>query len=195
VSELIIYSLIFIAAITAMSLFLVWRRFGNWRRFAARHGLRFSMKSWFREPMVSGQIEGRTFRLYKAPVSSDTGLLGVEMVAMSVGLLSPLPEQMEVSTRGPAGHPVNWPEEQAIDLGDEEFDQRFAVRGRNHTEILLYMNEQRRGALLRLLDSQDAMQVGIQSGEVSLIQRRMFSEMDYLEERMRLMLDVARQLE
>jgi hypothetical protein len=194
-SQLLLYALISVAALVVLSILLVWRRYRNWRRFASRHGLRFSMRPWFRHPMVTGQVEGRTFRLYKAPTSSDTGLLGVDMVAMSVGLLDPPPEEMEVCSQGPAGRPLEWPEEQGIKLGDENFDRRLAVRGRNPSEIRLYMNEKRRRALLKLLDSQDAQQVGVRSGEVFLVQRRMVSDMDYLEERLRLMLDIARQLE
>jgi hypothetical protein len=195
VSQSIVYAVILASAIVAVSVFLIWHRFRNWRRFASRHGLRFSTKSWFRQPMVTGQIKGRTFRLYKAPVSSDTGLLGVDMVAMSVGLLKPLPEEMEVGTRGPAGHPFEWPEEEAIELGDEDFDRRLAVRGRNASEIRLYMDEKRRGALLNLVGSLDAQQIGVRGGELFVIQRRMVSDVNYLEERLRLMLEVARQLE
>ncbi|MFB3904496.1 MAG: hypothetical protein ACE15E_13690 [Acidobacteriota bacterium] len=86
-----------VALVVAVSVFLAYRRTRNWRRFAAEYRFTFKQEPRLRKPRVLGEIQGRPFRLPKAETSSDTGLLGLEMVEMTMGLFGRLPKGLDIS--------------------------------------------------------------------------------------------------
>ncbi len=97
VADLLPYLLAGLAVLAVLTIFLRRRRRNTWKLFARKYGF-----AWRPGPpaLVEGQVQGRPFRLYTSESSSDTGLLGVEVVGMSLGLLSTVPEDLEVVNAG-----------------------------------------------------------------------------------------------
>lgn len=187
------YLLIFVALVVVASVFLAYRRTRNWRRFAAKYRFSFKQQSWLRRPRVYGEIQGRSFRLHKAETSSDTGLLGMELVEMTMGLFGRLPKGLEISKSAPSLS--DEASSHSILTGDPSFDENVFVKGENTAEVLRYLAAERRRAVLELLKWQSGEWAGVRDNRVVLIERRMVSSLPHLEKRFHFLFDIARRLD
>lgn len=187
------YLLFFVALVVAASIFLAYRRTRNWRQFAAKYRFTFKQEPWLRKPRVFGEIQGRSFRLRKAETSSDTGVLGLELVEMTMGLFGRLPKGLEISKS--ATSLTDEASSQSILTGDQAFDEKVFVKGENTAEVLRYLASERRQAILELFDWESADWAGLRDNRVVLIERRMVSSLAHLEKRFHFLLDVVRRLD
>ncbi|RPI28747.1 MAG: hypothetical protein EHM61_04050 [Acidobacteria bacterium] len=187
------YLLALIVLVVAASVFLAYRRNRNWRQFATKYRFQYRQNALLRNPRVVGEIQGRSFRLRKAETSSDTGLLGVELVEMSMGLLGRLPKGLEITKSATSlADEISAP---SIKTGDQEFDDAAFVKGNDSAVVLDYLTLPRRLAILELFAWDTADWAGIRDNQVVLIERRMVSDAQHLEERFQFLFDVARRLD
>jgi hypothetical protein len=192
-NSILAYLFIFIVLVAIVSLILAHQRHQNWRQFARKYRFRFRQQAWLRKPIVEGQIQGRHFRLMKAETSSDTGVMGVELIEMTMGLLGRIPAGLLVSKEAPSLAPDQ--ESRRIETGDEKLDQAAYIEGRNPPDVLHYLTTDRRQALLELLSFESADFAGIREDRVVLTERRMVSDLTNLERRFQFLFDVARRLD
>lgn len=187
------YLLIFVALVVAASIVLTYRRTRNWRRFATKYRFTFKQEPWLRKPRVFGEIQGRSFRLHKAETSSDTGILGLELVEMTMGLFGRLPKDLEISKS--ATSLADETTAHSILTGDQAFDEKVFVKAANTAEALRYLVPERRRAVVDLLNWESADWAGVRDNRVVLMERRMVSSLPYLEKRFHFLLDLARRLD
>jgi len=187
------YLLVFVALVVAASILLAHRRTRNWRQFAAKYRFTFKQERLLRKPRVFGEIQGRSFRLRKAETSSDTGVLGLELIEMTMGLFGRLPNGLEISKS--ATSLTDAGSSHSILTGDPAFDEKVIVKGENAAEILKYLAPERRRAVLDLLNWESADWAGVRDNRVVLIERRMVSSLAHLEKRFHFLFDVARRLD
>lgn len=187
------YLLIFVALVVVASIVLAYWRTRNWRRFAAKYRFRFKQEPWLRKPRVFGEIQGRSFRLQKAETSSDTGVLGLELVQMTMGLFGRLPKDLEISKSAPSL--TDEMPSHSILTGDQAFDEQVFVKATNTAEVLKYLVSERRRAVVDLLNWESADWAGVRNNRVVLMERRMVSSLPHLEKRFHFLLDIARRLD
>jgi len=187
------YLLVFAALVVAASIFLAYRRTRNWRQFASKYRFTFKQERWLRKPRVFREIPGRSFRLRKAETSSDTGVLGLELVEMTMGLFGRLPKGLEISKS--ATSLTEETSSRSILTGDPAFDEKVFVKGANTAEVLRYLVSERRKAVLDLFSWESADWAGLRDNRVVLIERRMVSSLAHLEKRFHFLLEIARRLD
>jgi hypothetical protein len=192
-NSILAYLFIFIVLVALVSVVLAYQRHQNWRQFARKYRFRFRQRAWLRKPVVEGQIQGRHFRLAKAETSSDTGVMGVEMIEMTMGLLGQVPVGLIVSREAPSLTMDQ--ESRRIKTGDHRFDESAYVEGRDRTDVVRYLSADRRQALMELLGFESADFAGIRNDRVVLTERRMVSDLAHLERRFQFLFDIARRLD
>ena len=175
-----------IAAIVAVMLLFTWwmgrRREHVWQQFARANGLEFLHGR--HGPEVRGTIGGRDLALQCARRSSDRGELGAEEVKLVRQLHGPLPRDLQVASR-----PLIESEEKhaaaTIPTGDETFDSKTHVTARDPDELKNYLTPARREALLKILSMGDPGQSSVETGNVNVVEREIFSSLDHLDERLK----------
>jgi len=166
------------------------RRKSVWERFARRYRLAYLDTP--QDLAVEGTIDGRPFALRVTKDSSDTGLLGIESVLMTLDLHGSLPEGLEVSQGGRFLAEVH----QALDAsdiqtGDEEFDQQALVKGSDAAKAIDYLTPDRKDAVRTLLSVADCWNSGLRDGAVFFEDRNLAEMPVQLHRRLRLLRDVA----
>jgi len=189
-ADLLPYLLAGLAVLAFLTFFLRRRRSNTWKQFARKYGF-----AWRPGPpaFVEGQVQGRPFRLYTSETSSDTGLLGVEVVGMSLGLLSTVPEDLEIVNAG-AVRAAERPGYASVKTGDEGFDHDAVVVARDANGAITFLNHRRRAALLELVKFPGALWAGLRDRQLILTERRVVSDLDDLEKRFHLLLRVMREM-
>ena len=189
-ADLLPYLLAGAVVLVVLTIFLRRRRTNTWKLFARKYGF-----AWRPGPpaLVEGQVQGRPFRLYTSESSSDTGLLGVEVVGMSLGLLSTVPEDLEV-VNAAAVRAAERPGYSKVETGDEAFDQDAAVVARDENRAISFLNPRRRAALLELVKFPGALWAGLRDRQLILTERRAVSDLDHLEKRFHVLLRVMREM-
>lgn len=193
-SHQVIPLLIAVAALIAGAVVVaVWaksRRRAVWRRFARRHGLRFVENRG--RLVVAGMLGNRLVTLTVPEEGSDGEELGVEEVRIDVSLEGPLPRGLQLAEGGLiVGEAERAFGEQVIETGDPEFDRRVVVKGADAEAIRDYLAEERRRALLELLDGEAGWTVLMDERRVALEKRSLVGRLEELEDRLERLLAVA----
>ncbi len=183
------------------SYWLLNRRTNTWRHFARRHGFYFEPTN--REsgtvghPVVSGQVDGRPFRLYAADSGSDNDLLGAAEVVMSLGVRGTLPEMLSVTQAdgivGVARRHLDT--EASIPTFSDFFDRQVVVHGSSATDVQHYLNAERRAALIEFLAAGRLEFAGLSEGVIFIHDREMLTNIDRLDEWLRLLRRIAPSLD
>ncbi len=189
-ADLLPYLLALLAVGAIVTVLLRRRRRNTWKTFARKYGFRFKPGP---PVSVEGQVQGRTFRLYTSETSSDTGLLGVEVVGMSLAPLATVPEDLEVVNAG-ASRAAERAGYQTVKTGDEAFDEKAAALAVDVDRADSFLNAKRRAALLELVSFPGALLAGLRDRQLTLTERRIVSDLDSLEKRFHLLLRVMREL-
>jgi hypothetical protein len=185
------YLVVLLAVGVLATVLLRRRRRNTWKVFARKYGFGFKPGP---PATVEGQVQGRNFRLFTSGSSSDTGLLGVEVVGMSLAPLSAVPEDMEV-VNAAASRAAERPGYQAVRTGDEPFDDKAAVLAVDPERANNFLTARRRAALLELVGFPGALFAGLRDRQLMLTERRIVSDLDNLEKRFHLLLRVMRELQ
>lgn len=169
------------------------RRRSQWGRWAARHRLDFEPGP---PPAVRGRISGRFIRLEVSRHGSDQGELGVEEVRLTVELRAPLPPGVEITELpGLPGELVRARQDDAVESGDEGFDQRAILTARDAEAALGWLTQPRREAIVRLIENCGPALVSLEGAELRLEEREMLTDLERLEELLATALGAARELE
>ncbi len=179
-----------VAGAVAVTVVLRRRRRDVWRSFAARHGLALGSDDEGR-PRVEGAVGGRPVTVSLSRESSDTGVLGVEVVELAVGTVAPAPETLAVRRLPLAGEVVE--EEASVETGDERFDRLAEVRCDQPDAARDFLDPQRREALAALLDLDAA--AGLAGGRLYVRRRRAVARLGSLEADLALLRRTAERLE
>jgi hypothetical protein len=179
-----------IAVATFVSVAMLRNRRRVWERFARRHGLHYRADTTSID--VTGNIQGRRFRLFTPQVSSDSGTLGVQDVRMELGLHGNLPADTLISKVGGwVGAIDRASEAEAVTSGDEAFDRSVLIESASKDSALTYLTPDRRALISELLTDAHADDGGI-DGDVLFVQdREMLTDLDRIEQRLAIMLRLA----
>lgn len=170
------------------------RRQHVWRRFAARHGLRFQNSDL--GPRVYGTKDGYEVELKVVAESSDTGPLGIEEIRMTMELLNRVPEGLSIcEAEGVLGEVNRALEADHIETGDHEFDHAVVVKANDEQLAREWLDEERRRSLLSFVQQRPTNIVALDGRTLSCQDREMISSLDVTEECLRLLLETARRLD
>lgn len=178
-----------VAGATATTVMLRRRRRDVWRRFAARHGLELGADGDGR-PTVGGGLDGRRVTVAVSRESSDTGVLGVEVVELAVETAAPAPATLDVRRRPLAGEIA---ERDGVETGDERFDRLAKVSCDDPDVARRFLGPRRREALAALLDLDAA--AGLEGRRLYVRRRRAVSRLGSLEADLELLRRTAARLE
>ena len=165
------------------------RRRDVWRRFAGRHGLELG-RAGDGVSRIEGTIGGRRVRVEPSSESSDTGVLGVELVELSLGTSAPAPPDLRIRQRAVTMHAVGGGE---LETGDERFDRIAHVECDDPDAARRFLGEGRRDALVALLDV-DAM-AGLEGPRLYVRRRRAVARLGVLEADLALLRRTADRIE
>lgn len=178
-----------VAAAAGLTAVLRRRRRGVWRRFAARHGLRLGADGGGR-PAIGGEVDGRHLSVAMSRESSDTGVLGVEVVEVAVRTAAPAPASLHVRRRPLAGEVA---QRDGVETGDEGFDRLAEVRCDDPDAARRFLDRSRREALAALLDLDAA--AGLDGDRLYVRRRRAVARLGSLEADLALLRRTAERLE
>ncbi|MEX0717420.1 MAG: hypothetical protein WD066_12575 [Planctomycetaceae bacterium] len=191
---LLVAVLALVAVAVAVAVLAKSRRREVWRLFARRHGLRFIENRG--RLVVAGMVRDRLVTLTVPQEGSDGEELGVEEVRLDVSLDGPLPRGFELAEGGLiVGEAERAFGEQVVETGDAEFDRRVVVKGGDAEAIRAYLAEDRRRALLDLLDGEAGWTVLMDEHGVALEKRSLVGRLDELEDRLEQLLAAAPRLD
>lgn len=179
-----------IASIVGVTILFAVRRRRVWERFARRHGLRYTATP----PSVEGEVEGRAVRLYVSSRSSDTGVLAIEEIRLSVELRG-LPEGLVVREAQGVAAAARAAEDHGLLLGDEDFDTSMVVACPHPAAAKEYLTAPRREALLTALESVRPATLTLAKHRIYLGDREASTRLARLEARFRILLALARGLD
>ncbi|MEX0937856.1 MAG: hypothetical protein WDZ59_08335 [Pirellulales bacterium] len=194
-ASLITYALVLvllIAVIVVTTLVLRRQRYSAWRQFARDHNLQFRRRPRLR---VAGRVRDRNFELGVSDSSSDTGVLGVEEVAMGVQLHGHVPKGLELVQVAPALAEIGAAlRDDTVTTGDEEFDHTYVVRAEDGNAAIEYFDDQRRAALVQLARDADFL-VAIRQGYLLAESREMVTVRERLDAWFERLLEAAPKLD
>ena len=166
---LIFFFVVAIVVAIILGRYLRKRRRICWKRFADNNDLYFSLKG--KSPFISGQLNGRSFRLRILDRSSDGATVGVELTEMTVVLHASLPEDTELRTAPfPGSAHAPQPAEHSLSTGNPEFDSCFICLG-NKRNMEAFLTPQRQQALQELQDQRQPHEVALKGTAVHLRRR------------------------
>lgn len=181
---------VLLLAIAVISYVLLRRRKRVWQRFARRHRLDFLGGGLPEQTEVRGSVENRPFRLYHEERSSDRGVLGVEEITLRLGILGSIPPGLRIRKKR-----ISEEIDENFLTGDQDFDENVKVEAQDPEQLRSYLNQQRRQAVLRLIQLSDPDRSGVDIDAVYVTEREMLSNLPHLEERLAELLDIARILD
>lgn len=189
-ASIVVAALLIVAGVIAASAVINRRRRNTWKQFADRHGLQYD--ATLPHLSVTGSVGGRSFSLVVSHESSDTGVLGIEDVQMSVALHSSVPQSLEVvAAGGVLGESQKLLEKNVVETGDTDFDAEVLARADDATAALRYLTAGRRHALQKLLAVNPDWRTGLEGQRLYLLDREMGSRLSQLETRLELLCDTA----
>ena len=131
------------------------RRRTVWQQFGRRHHMAFDEVS--DGPRLVGEVDHMHCVLETLADGSDTGPMGVEVVAMSLKYANgedgneQMPDSLAVeSAVGSVGHVQSALTPNRVITGDEKFDQEMLTVSRDQSAAMRWLTPRRRSALLEL---------------------------------------------
>jgi hypothetical protein len=168
------------------------RRWATWRRFADKHDLQFQESP---EPRVTGTVRKFPISLYIEHSSSEDGELGVEDVVMSVRLSNAPQKLVLESNPGVIGEVAKSLENEVIETGDPQFDEQMEISEGKPEDVREYLNDQRRRALLELVNNTGSAVVELQYGELRVKERERISNLSHLDGLLEALIQAAEHME
>jgi hypothetical protein len=187
--ELLILFLVVLAVLTVV---LRRQRHRAWRAFARRYDLVFHRESNGR-PVVTGDIDGRPCRLAISTESSDTGIVGAEVIELSLTGRFGAPDGLDIQP-GTSNDPLILDDE-PIATGDDAFDGVVRILGDDPAQIRSFLTPVRREALRPLFEETDWDSAELRGAELRIRQRRAISRVEVIEAGLHALLETSRRLE
>lgn len=162
---LVVLAIILVVMIVSM---LVMRaRLNVWKLFARRHNFKIEQDGDF--PRVTGSMGSRAFELsVRRESSSDSGVLGLELLRMAISLHGAPPKLVVDRASGMAGTSESDLDPEATSTGDAAFDTAFVVTVGGEGDLAA-LTSARREALLRLAEEYPECSILLESGQLALL--------------------------
>jgi len=186
---------VFVAACVVLTIVFRKRRTTVWNRFARQHG--FTVGSNGQGLRIDGTFRGHDVTLEISPDSSDTGVLGVEEVVMSIGLdasrySTGLRIESTVGVIGDLNEALN---KRQITTGNDAFDRDLLVTGLSPEAASQWLTEHRQLAFLNLVTRHSSKRLAFDADGLSLQTRTAISRLSVLDDMLESLIETAQSID
>lgn len=167
-----------------LTFWAVRKRRSIWKKFAAVHGVSYLSAS--AHPRIEGRVDSRNFSMLVTDRSSDRGLFGIELIEMRLAIDTGIKAAFDITNEGPAITALREAtgDDGIVHVTADEFDQSTASRSEDTATLREFLTDERRSAILTLIDECAGCDVHVTPSEIVVTERTMVKSMEGLTQRL-----------